>query len=67
MYVRMFVYWVSAIVKGLAGTSDSVTNSVEIRRIPVLYENLVASVKTFNFVNFNFFKTVCITSNYKNM
>ena len=46
------------IVKGLAGTSDSVTNSVEIKRIPVLYENLVASVKTFNFVNFNFFKTV---------
>ena len=55
----MHVCWVSAIVKGLAGTSDSVTNSVEIKRIPVLYENLVASVRTFNFVNFDFVKRVC--------
>ena len=57
--ICMYVCWVSAIVKGLAGTSDSVTNSVEIKRIPVLYENLVASVKTFNFVNLNFVKRVC--------
>ena len=53
-------------MKGLAGTSDSVTNSVEIKRIPVLFQNLVDSVQTFNFVDFNFVKTVCNKKKYVN-
>ena len=56
MYIHLF--WFSAIVKGLIGTSDSVTNSVNVHRIPVLFKSLMASIQKLDFLEFNFISKV---------
>ena len=51
-------FWFSAIVKGLIGTSDSATDSINIKRFPVLFEDLVASIQKLDFLEFNFVSKV---------
>jgi len=47
-----------AIVKSLAGYPGKVTDSVNLNRIPVLYNKMVASLKNFDFANTDFIKQV---------
>ena len=54
-----FIY-VIAIVKGMTGSPDKVTNAVDINRIPTLYDRIIASLKRCDFANFDFIKQVCV-------
>jgi len=47
-----------AIVKSMTGSPDKVTSSIDINRIPVLYDRIVASLKRYDFANFDFLKQV---------
>ena len=51
MYYHTFYV---AIVKSLIGTSDSVTDAVTISRIPDLYDDLVQTIKSLDFLNLSF-------------
>ena len=46
----MYLYYV-AIVKSLIGSPDSVTNAVNISRIPILYNDLVTTIKALEFLD----------------
>ena len=44
----------AAIIKSLIGAPDSVTDAITIGRISVLYNDLLSTLKTFDFLTLNF-------------
>jgi len=43
----------------MIGSPGKATKAVDINRIPVLYDRIIASLKRFDLVNFDFIKQVC--------
>ena len=54
IYVCIILFLCIAIIKSLIGASDSVTDAVTISRIPGLYDDLVHSLKSLDFINLGF-------------
>jgi len=52
------VFYYVAIIKSMIADPDRATNSINIYQIPVLYDQMIASLKRFDFVNFDFIKQV---------
>ena len=55
-----FTCCIVAIVNGMIGSAGKATKAVDINRIPILYDRIIASLKRFDFVNFDFIKQVCV-------
>ena len=44
----------------MIGSQEIATKAVDINRIPILYDRMIASLKYFDFANFTFIKQVCV-------
>lgn len=54
IFIIFCIFYLLAIVRSLIGSPNSVTDSVTISRISVLYDDLINTLKTFNFLNLSF-------------
>ena len=57
---KIFINFTVAIIRSLIGSPDSVTDAATISRIPDLYDDLVQTLKTFDFLQFSFVLKVLI-------